>query len=226
VLEPLGDSVNELRAAATLAHVHLMEGNLAASRQCFERCLGLAERTASRAGLAMALGAGLRLARFAADTDLTIGLLDRVAQLPPNWSDEPAAALVHSERSLALLLLGDGEGAWAAHQTAQAIDVEDPHDNLLVRLHELLLRDALGEVVAPDQALEVALEAQTLGLGHIERMAKGLALRRGAPMDVRALVAEAKKAGDLLAAFWTGASLLPEVRADARDHGFQSLVAK
>jgi hypothetical protein len=226
VLEPLGDSVNELRAAATLAHLHLMEGNLAASRQCFERCLALAERTASRAGLAMALGAGLRLARFSGDTDLTIGLLDRVAQLPPNWADEPAAALVHSERALALLLLGDGDGAKAAHQAAQAIDVEDPHDNLLVRLHELLLRDALGEPVSPEQALEVALEAQTLGLGHIERMAKGLALRRGASVDVRAFVAEAKKAGDLLAAFWAGASLLPEVRADAKERGFQSFVAR
>jgi hypothetical protein len=174
----------------------------------------------------MALGAGLRLARLSADTDLTIGLLDRVAQLPPNWADEPAAALVHSERSLALLLLGDADGATAAHQAAQAIDVEDPHDNLLVRLHELVLRDALGEAVAPEQAFEVALEAQTLGLGHIERMAKGLALRRGGSVDVRGLVTEAKKAGDALAAFWAGAGLFPELRAEANARGFQSLVAK
>src|SRR6185503_3500506 len=124
------------------------------------------ERTTSRAGLAMALGAGLRVARVSGDADLTIGLLDRVAQLPPNWADEPAAALVHSERSLALLLLGDTDAAKAAHQAAQAIDVEDPHDNLLVRLHELLLRDALREDVPTEAALEVALEANTLGLGH------------------------------------------------------------
>jgi hypothetical protein len=173
----------------------------------------------------MALGAGLRLARVSADTDLAIGLLERVSRLPPNWADEPAAALVHSERSLALLLLGDTDGAKAAHQAAQAIDVEDPHDNLLVRLHELVLRDAIGEAVRPTEALEVAVEAQTLGLSHIERMAKGLALRRGASVDVGELVAESKKAGDLLAAFWSGASL-PEVRADAEARGFQSLVAR
>jgi serine/threonine-protein kinase len=226
LLERLGDAQNELRAAATLAHCHLMEGNLAAARSCFERCLGLAERTASRAGLAMALGVGLRLARLSADADLTMELLDRVAQLPPNWADEPAAALVHSERSLALVLLGDTDGAKAAHQAAQAIDVEDPHDNLLVRLHELVLRDALGEAVAPGEVLEIAVDAQTIGLGHIERMAKGLALRRGASVDVAALVAESKRAGDLLAAFWSGASVLPEIRADAVARGFQSLVAR
>ena len=226
LLEPLGDADNELRAAALLAQCHLLEGNRDAARQSFERCLGIAERTGSRAGLAMALGAGLRLARISGDADLTIELLDRVAQLPPNWADEPAAALVHSERSLALLLLGDTDGAKAAHQVAQAIDVEDPHDNLLVRLHELILLDALREAVPAEAALEVALEAQILGLGHLERMAKGLALRRGASFDVHGMVAESKKAGDLLAAFWSGAAVLPEVRADADERGFQALVSK
>ncbi len=226
LLDPLGDAENELRASCALAQCHLMEGNRDESRQSFDRCLAIAERTGSRVGLGMALVVGLRLARVSADADLTIELLDRVAQLPPNWSDEPAAALVHSERSLALVLLGDTDGAKAAFQVAQSIDVEDPHDNLLVRLHELQLKDALRETVPPDAALEIALEAQTLGLGHVERMAKGLALRRGASIDVHGMVAESKRAGDLLAALWSGALVLPEVMADADERGFQSLVLK
>jgi tetratricopeptide (TPR) repeat protein len=226
LLEPLGDAENQLRGAFALAECHLLEGNRDASRQSFDQCLALADRTASRFGLVSALAVGLRLARVSADADLTIELLERVAQLPPNWSDEPGAAVVHSERALALVLLGDTDGAKAAFQIAQAIDVEDPHDNLLVRLHELQLKDALRETVLPDAPLEIALEAQTLGLGHLERMAKGLALRRGASIDVHGMVAESKRAGDLLAAFWTGAPMLPEVMADADERGFQSLVSK
>jgi tetratricopeptide (TPR) repeat protein len=224
MLEPLGDAECELRGSFALAQCHLMEGNRDASRQAYEQCLALAERTASRAGLGKALVVGLRLARVSADSDLAIELIDRVAQLPPNWSDEASAAVVHSERALALVLLGDTDGAKAALQKAEGIGVEDPHDDLLVRLHALQLKDALGDALTPDAALEIAVEARTLGLGHIERMAKGLALRRGASIDVHGMVAEAKRAGDLLAALWSGATILPEVRADADERGFQSLV--
>jgi hypothetical protein len=72
----------------------------------------------------------------------------------------------------------------------------------------------------------MALEANTLGLGHIERMAKGLALRRGGSVDVRALVGGVEEGGGPAGRVLVGRVLLPEVMADAKERGFQSFVAK
>ena len=96
--------------------------NLAASRTASSSAAS-ASRSGppSRAGLAMALGAGLRLALSPLGPTSWSGS-DRVAQLPPTGrtSPRPRCPL---QRSLALLLLGDAK-CRAAHQAAQAIDVQ------------------------------------------------------------------------------------------------------